>query len=501
MFGLGRGMRRACLHARGVVPPGHGWAVGGLRAFATARQLAEMEEEVLDVLRKVDIDNGGKNVVSMGIVKNVRIDPDNGSLRLSIVSADANVRLACEQAVAQARLPWLTQRPVIDVGDVSSSEAMGSVDGTEGVKRIIAVSSCKGGVGKSTVAVNLALALKEKGKKVGLLDTDVYGPSLPTMMVEKGTEWAVTRSTDLQMINPVSLHGVKCMSYGFVAPGTGGKSSGSNSTSAAVLRGPIVSNIVTQLALKTFWGELDYLVLDLPPGTGDIQLTLGQQMCIDGAVIVTTPQTLSFVDVVKGIEMFDKLKVPTISVVENMAWFDGDDGKRYMPFGPGHREELVKRYGIKNSFTLPILQNASSSGDCGKPFFENYIKSEAADVYRDIASAVDSQLSAESENSEWSTSRVKVRFDKQRRAIVARFLGESDAKEFVVSPLEFRKHIRKVDDMLGLEVGELDETLEPLEITPVGNYAISIKWNDGHDTSIYPYTDIYNMLIKMGEQD
>mmetsp|Transcript_7273 Transcript_7273/g.8782 ORF Transcript_7273/g.8782 Transcript_7273/m.8782 type:complete len:191 (+) Transcript_7273:100-672(+) len=189
------------------------------------------------------------------------------------------------------------------------------------------------------------MTLKLQGYKVGILDADVYGPSLPTMMVDKDASWSVTPTEDKMMVNPVSLHGVSCMSYGFVAPGTGGRRDHKNGNEmnrgleadAAILRGPMVSSIVEHLTKRTLWGELDFLIIDMPPGTGDVHLTLCQQMenKIDAAVIVTTPQRLSFVDVVKGIDMFHRLKVPTIAVVENMAWFKGDSGKKIFPFRTG----------------------------------------------------------------------------------------------------------------------------------------------------------------------
>jgi Mrp family chromosome partitioning ATPase len=173
------------------------------------------------------------------------------------------------------------------------------------VAEIIAVSSCKGGVGKSTVSVNLAFSLAKRGARVGILDADIYGPSLPTMVSPADKTIRVSRSTK-NFVVPIDYEGVKCMSFGFVnqkaAPGAGG-------VGAAVMRGPMVSKLVDQLVLGTEWGELDYLVVDMPPGTGDIQISLSQQMAISAAVVVTTPQRLSFVDVEKGISMFEDLKV------------------------------------------------------------------------------------------------------------------------------------------------------------------------------------------------
>ena len=274
-----------------------------------------------------------------------------------------------------------------------------TVTGLDKVKHIVAVSSCKGGVGKSTVAVNLACALQRLGHVVGLVDADIYGPSLPRMMVTDQGEWAVARSEDGRMIRPVELHDVRCMSYGFVAPGSGGRGTPGTAkgleSNAAMLRGPMVSSIVSQLCTKTMWGDIDYLVVDMPPGTGDIHLTLCQELKkIDAAVIVTTPQQLSFVDVVKGIDMFMQLKVPTVAVVENMSYFVGDDDKVYKPFGDGHVDTLKQRYGIKHSYGLPISRDTSSAGDSGVPYLRQFPNAPLSSTYMDMAQGVVDEVEA-----------------------------------------------------------------------------------------------------------
>ena len=232
--------------------------------------------------------------------------------------------------------------------------------GLSKVQNIIAVTSCKGGVGKSTVAVNLAFSLRKMGHKVGIFDADMYGPSLPTM-ISANIENLYQDEHDPSMIAPIEFSGVKCMSYGFATAG--------RVNQAAVMRGPMVSNLVSQLAGQTNWGELDYLVIDFPPGTGDIQLTLGQELSLSGAVIVTTPQKLSYVDVVKGIELFDSLKVPTLALVENMKYFKcGNCDKKHMIFGEGFNEQIEESYGIRNSIEVPIVQEIANMSDQGTPF-------------------------------------------------------------------------------------------------------------------------------------
>lgn len=203
------------------------------------------------------------------------------------------------------------------------------MQGLSGVRNIIAVSSCKGGVGKSTVSVNFAFALSKLGHKVGIFDADLYGPSLPTMINPESAH-LFQDEEDSSRIKPIEFSGVKAMSYGFAA---------SNKT--AIMRGPMASNLVAQLIGQTKWGDLDYLIIDMPPGTGDIQLTLCQEISLRAAVIVTTPQKLAYVDVVKGIEMFDSLKVPTIGVVENMAYYRcGSCDEKHRIFGAGYTKQL-----------------------------------------------------------------------------------------------------------------------------------------------------------------
>lgn len=221
------------------------------------------------------------------------------------------------------------------------------------VRHIIAVSSCKGGVGKSTVSVNLAYSLAGMGAKVGILDADVYGPSLPTMLSPENP--VLEMDPETSAITPAEYHGVKVVSFGFTGQ------------ASAIMRGPMVSGLINQLLTTSNWGELDYLIVDFPPGTGDIQLTLCQAAPFSAAVVVTTPQKLSFVDVAKGIRMFAKLRVPCLSVVENMSYFDGDDGKRYRPFGEGSGERVCREFGVPALFQHPITADLSAAGDNGVP--------------------------------------------------------------------------------------------------------------------------------------
>src|SRR5262245_37032787 len=219
------------------------------------------------------------------------------------------------------------------------------------IRNVLAVASGKGGVGKSTVAANLALALLRTGAQVGLLDADIYGPSVPIMM---GVPCPVDQHTTPL---PLERHGLKLMSIGFVVP----------PERAVIWRGPMVDRALRQFLGDLDWGQLDYLVIDLPPGTGDAQLTLTQQAPLTGAVIVTMPQDVSLVDARKGLEMFREVRVPVLGIVENMSHFVGEDGRRYEIFGSGGGRKLASASGVPFLGAIPIDPRVSACGDQGEP--------------------------------------------------------------------------------------------------------------------------------------
>jgi len=222
-----------------------------------------------------------------------------------------------------------------------------------GVKHIVAVASGKGGVGKSTVATNLAIALRQLGHAVGLMDADIYGPSLPTMMNVQGRPLANAK----KHIIPLEAYGIKVMSMGFLVP----------EQEAIIWRGPMVMGAVRQFLQQVEWGELDVLVIDLPPGTGDAQLTMIQTVPLSGAVVVTTPQKVATVDAVRGIEMFRKLEVPVLGVVENMSWMEMPDGSRAHPFGEGGGVSTAEQYNVRLLAQVPFDSRIRSGGDDGIP--------------------------------------------------------------------------------------------------------------------------------------
>ena len=243
------------------------------------------------------------------------------------------------------------------------------------IKNTIAVASGKGGVGKSTVAVNLAVALAQKGAKVGLIDADIYGPSIPLMFGTKEKPFLVKDGEKNKML-PVDAHGVKLMSIGFLM----------EEGTAVVWRGPMASSALRQFMTEVVWGELDYLLFDMPPGTGDIQLTLSQTIPLTGAVMVTTPQDISLADARKGYVMFEKVNVPTLGIIENMSYFKHADGKKEFIFGEGGGKKMSDEFKIPLLGEIPINTAIREGGDSGIPIVLKAPDSETAKIYNDIAS-------------------------------------------------------------------------------------------------------------------
>jgi ATP-binding protein involved in chromosome partitioning len=239
------------------------------------------------------------------------------------------------------------------------------------VRNLIAVASGKGGVGKSTVAANLALALQGAGAKVGLMDADIYGPSVPIMMGLGTVDQTTTPF-------PIEKYGLKLMSMGFLVP----------ATQAVIWRGPMVHRAVSQFLTDIRWGPLDYLVVDMPPGTGDAQLTLTQTAPLTGAVIVTTPQDVSLIDARKGLEMFRQVRVPVLGIVENMSYFVSEDGKRYEIFRHGGGKKLAAEAGVPFLGEIPIDPRVAECGDAGEPIVRRYPDSPVSKAYRDLAATV-----------------------------------------------------------------------------------------------------------------
>ena len=244
-----------------------------------------------------------------------------------------------------------------------------------GVKHLLAVASGKGGVGKSTVAANLAVALQMYGQRVGLMDADIYGPSVPMM-------FGLGVVDQTQTPFPIERFGLKLMSMGFLV----------DPNQAVIWRGPKVAQAVGSFLAQVNWGELDFLIIDLPPGTGDAQLTLSQQAPLTGAIIVTTPQDVSLIDARKGVRMFEEVRVPVLGVIENMSYFVGDDGKRYDIFRRGGGQKLASEAGVPLLGELPMDPRVAECGDNGEPITRKYPDSPIAKAYITLAQSVVNEM-------------------------------------------------------------------------------------------------------------
>jgi ATP-binding protein involved in chromosome partitioning len=316
-------------------------------------------EIIREALRQVRYPGFSRDIVSFGLVKEIVCADGVTTVRLEVQTRDAKVpdQLVHDCHAVLERLPGVGRLDVkIDVKESPAPGAAGAVPGPSsipGVKRIIAVASGKGGVGKSTVAANLAVALVAAGAKVGLCDCDLYGPSMAQMF---GTRQRVT-ANDRDEILPVQAHGIQVMSMGFLL----------DDRSPVVVRGPLATRYIQQFLRQVAWRDLDYLLLDLPPGTGDIQLTVVQTVSVDGAVIVTTPQEVALIDARKAVAMFEKVNVRVLGLIENMAWFVCDAGKKYFLFGDGGgmREAVFLKVPLFGR--IPFDMVTRESGDLGTP--------------------------------------------------------------------------------------------------------------------------------------
>ena len=245
----------------------------------------------------------------------------------------------------------------------------------KGTKFTIAISSAKGGVGKSTFATNLALALKKIGCKVGLLDADIYGPSIPKMLGINEKP-----KTDKQKLEPINKYDIQCMSIGFLA----------DQQTPMIWRGPMVTSAIRTFTQKVNWKDLDFIIIDMPPGTGDTQLTFSQEITMDGAIIVSTPQEVALLDVKRGIKMFDKLGVKILGLVDNMCYFLGDDNKKYNIFGKGGVKATAEEFNKEFLGEIPINPEIGKCGDDGKPIVEANHEHEISKIYLDFAKKIKS---------------------------------------------------------------------------------------------------------------
>ncbi len=346
------------------------------------------EATVLQALRGIRDPEAQQDIVTLGLVRDLRFADAEVSFKLAFTTQAPQAKVTMHTMASRlvGQLPGVS-RVQVKMGGGAREPAAAPAHGhgpaksaelIPEVRHTVAVSSGKGGVGKSTVAVNLAVTLSETGGAVGIIDSDVYGPDVPLMLGARGRPGMFENR-----IIPVEVHGLKMMSIGLLV----------NEREPLVWRGPMIHSFIQQMLRDVMWGALDYLVFDMPPGTGDAQLSLSQVIPLDGVVMVTTPQEVALLDVRKAIGMFQKLNVPLLGVVENMSYFVAPDtGRRYDIFGEGGGRRLAEEYGIPLLAQIPLDPETRIGGDEGSPIVLRRPDSPQAKVFGDLARAVRARL-------------------------------------------------------------------------------------------------------------
>lgn len=365
--------------------------------------MAYSEELVLSALQKVKYPGSDEDIVSSGMVDDIEIDGRKISFSLIVKKETDPFISSLKKACVSAILTYVGQAAQIQ-GNITVKTTRVETEKVKtkplnlknnkilpNVKNIIAIASGKGGVGKSTLAANLAVAIAQQGFSVGLIDADIYGPSIPKMFKVENERPNVFKRDGVDLISPVSNYGVKMLSIGFFV----------NQEDALVWRGPMATSALKQLMTQGDWGELDYMLIDLPPGTNDIHLTLVQEVAVTGAIIVSTPQDIALADAIKGISMFtgDKVNVPILGIVENMSWFTPEElpENRYYIFGRDGAKNLAHKMNIPLLGQIPIVQSIREGGDKGKPSAVD-AKSIVGVAFTDLAEKVINQVEIRNKN-------------------------------------------------------------------------------------------------------
>ena len=446
------------------------------------------EADVLDALKSVKDPDLHRDIVTLGFIKNLRVDGGAIAFDIELTTPACPVKETMQQQAEAAvrALPGVSSVAVQMTAQVRKGQTAPVEGGMRRVKNAIAIASGKGGVGKSTVATNLALALARSGAKVGLMDADVYGPSVPTML---GGTGAKPEAAEQQgWIRPAERLGIKFMSMGLFA----GKDT------PVIWRGPMATKLIQQFLGQVDWGELDYLLIDLPPGTGDVQLTLTQSAPLTGAVIVTTPQDVAVGVTMRGLRMFEQVQVPILGIIENMSTFVCSHcGKATDIFRHGGGRRAAETLGVPFLGEIPLDASIAAAGDAGRPVVvePEGVKglragaSPAAHAMMDVAGRLAQEVSIVNEK----TMSVRHRPEEIQVNDSAIEIRWSDKHTSSYRHRDLRLACpcaACVDEWTGerrIEPAQVPADVKALEFHTIGRYAIQIHWSDGHSTGIYTY--------------
>lgn len=462
-------------------------------------------QQVLDALKRVRDPKTGQDIVSLGWIGEIKARFGNISFDIHLpVGSDlpeAELKSACIGAVkalqgVQAVLPNVTRKPKPQTPTLTG--------GLTGVDKVIVVGSGKGGVGKSTTAVNLAAALARQGFRVGLLDADIYGPSVPTML-GKGLEDKLGRPDQVAMkgelMIPFEMHGVRVMSVGMLI----------EKNQPTVWRAPIATKLIQQFLNGVEWGELDYLLIDLPPGTGDIQLTLSQQTNLAGAIIVTTPQKVALNIAEKGLLMFRHVGVPILGIVETMSGFGCEECGHVTPiFGAsGGAQPLAANAGAPLLAQIPLDAELVRAGDAGEPIVARNPRAPSAAAYIAAAAALAQQLKTEGSKAAADVVPLAVEGipnDAENGGRHSLAIYWSDGWKWTYGCVELRAACpcaACVDEFTGVrrvKASDIDKEVYIEKALPVGRYGVNLVWTDGHSTGIYTYKYLRELDARKAEE-
>jgi Mrp family chromosome partitioning ATPase/DUF971 family protein len=434
------------------------------------------EARVLEALRVIIDPDLKRDIVSLGFIRNLRIQSGLVSFDIELTTPACPIKTEFQRAAERAVMA-LEGVESVNVNMTHRRKDLGNqVNGLQRVAAIVAVASCKGGGGKSTVAAHMARELARRGHKTGLLDADLFGPSVPTLFQLHHPD--IAPAAQEGMVQPCDYRGLKIMSFGFFL-----------GNRPAVMRGPMVSGHIQGLLQQVDWGELDYLIVDMPPGTGDIQLTITQTVQMSGAVIVTTRQALSLVDVEKGIQMFEKVNVPMLGLVENMAYFvcDGCDKQHYI-FGDEKPLPLRERYGLETLAHLPIQKELTDSltGDQSLPAI--------VDLVDNTVRALGKQSLAADKNPEvtYDQTRLHIRWPD----------GTVDQLDHhtLRAACPCAECVHEYTGEALLDPATIAPDIQPKAMQPLGHYAVQITWTDDHSHGIYSYALLRKLVEKAASQ-